>query len=414
MCYFSLIMKPPENRNGRGPAAKSASDAARAAMDAWTTAAFIIDLKAAALVEANAEGRTYFPAVGSRPAALDSAMPAVQALRRVARSGAMPAGPVPLVFWTERGIRRFSAQVEQLKGTEGQILLLVKVVEPSDVAVAGPPQRREEGTTSALEIADAGEPSGSPTDVDEEPAATRTDPANTDLAQIDLAKLAHELKTPISAISAASEIMKEGRFGQIENQRYAGYIADIHESARHALDLIERMLNRRSDGTAARKSEFKFEKIGLDALVEVCMSTLHPLASAKGLSLAAQRAATPAIVTADATALKQIVLNLIMNAIKFTPAGGSITVATLGSRQGAAALRVEDTGPGMTPNAVLEAMRPVPLDLPRVRDGGGLGLGLPMSRALAEAMGAQLSIDSALGRGTRVTLTFPGGPLLVI
>jgi signal transduction histidine kinase len=68
----------------------------------------------------------------------------------------------------------------------------------------------------------------------------------------------------------------------------------------------------------------------------------------------------------------------------------------------------------MTPNAVLEAMRPVPLDLPRVRDGGGLGLGLPMSRALAEAMGAQLSIDSALGRGTRVTLTFPGGPLLVI
>ena len=272
-----------------------------------------------------------------------------------------------------------------MKGTDGPTLLLVKMIECRGATA-------EEAASGAVADLGAG-------------------PGN-EIPQIDLAKLAHELKTPLSAISAASEIMKEGRFGQIENQRYAGYIADIHESARHALDLIERMLNRRSDAASARTSHFKFEKIGLDDLVEICMSTLRPLASAKGLTLSAQRAAMPAVVTADATALKQIVLNLIMNSIKFTPAGGLITLATDGSRQGAAALTVEDTGPGMTATAIIEAMRPLPLDIPTARDGGGFGFGLPMSRALAEAMGAQLAIDSLPGRGTRVTLTFPGETLL--
>jgi signal transduction histidine kinase len=378
-------MKPPESRHGRGPNAKSASDSARAALEAWSGAALLVDPKASALVAANAIGRDYFPAMAGNALVLDSAMPAVRTLRAVARSGAMPAKPVPLVFWTVRGICRFTGQIELVKGVDGQTLLLVKMI--------------ESGSATAAEAA-------SGVDFDAGPGATAQGLISTEIPQIDLAKLAHELKTPLSAISAASEIMKEGRFGQIENERYAGYIADIHESARHALDLIERMLNRRSDAAAARTSDFKFEKIALDDLVEICMSTLRPLASAKGLTLSAQRAAIPAVVTADATALKQIVLNLIMNSIKFTPAGGLITLETDGSRQGAAALTVEDTGPGMTATAIIEAMRPLPLDVPSARDGGGFGLGLPMSRALAEAMGAQLAIDSIPGRGTRVTLTF--------
>jgi signal transduction histidine kinase len=378
-------MKPPESHHGRGPIAKSATDSARAALEAWSGAALLIDPKTAVLVAANAAARDYFPAVAGHSLVLDSAMPAVRTLRAVAQSGAVPADPVPLVFWTAQGICRFSGQIERMKGTDGPTLLLVKMIECRGATA-------EEAASGAVADLGAG-------------------PGN-EIPQIDLAKLAHELKTPLSAISAASEIMKEGRFGQIENQRYAGYIADIHESARHALDLIERMLNRRSDAASARTSDFKFEKIGLDDLVEICMSTLRPLASAKGLTLSAQRAAMPAVVTADATALKQIVLNLIMNSIKFTPAGGLITLATDGSRQGAAALTVEDTGPGMTATAIIEAMRPLPLDIPTARDGGGFGFGLPMSRALAEAMGAQLAIDSLPGRGTRVTLTFPGETLL--
>jgi signal transduction histidine kinase len=406
-------MKPPETCHGRGPIAKFAADSARAALEAWSGAAFVIDPKAAALVAANAAGKDYFPAVAGNSLVLDSAMPAVRTLRAVAQSGAMPAEPVPLVFWTARGVCRFSGQIELMKGVEGQTLLLVKIIECRGAAAAGSPENWEEAKIPDNKHSSLQAASGTVTDLDAGPGATGQSLVSTEIPQIDLAKLAHELKTPLSAISAASEIMKEGRFGQIENQRYAGYIADIHESARHALDLIERMLNRLSDAAAARTSDFKFEKIVLNDVVEICMSTMRPLASAKGLSLAAQRAAIPAMVMADATALKQIVLNLIMNSIKFTPAGGLITL-TVGSRQGAAALTVEDTGPGMTAMAIIEAMRPLPLDIPSARDGGGFGLGLPMSRALAEAMGAQLAIDSMPGRGTRVILTFSGETLLAI
>jgi len=127
-----------------------------------------------------------------------------------------------------------------------------------------------------------------------------------------------------------------------------------------------------------------------------------------------RRVHSKAVVTADGTALKQIVLNLLTNALKFTPARGTITVSTVGSRHGAAALTIEDTGPGMTAAAIADALRATRSGAPALREGGGLGLGLPLSRALAEAMGATLSIDSAPGKGTRVTVAFPGGPLVAI
>lgn len=406
-------MKQPESRQGRGAIARSASDSVLAALEAWPGAAFLIEPEAALLVAANTAGADYFPAVAGNPLVLDSAMPAVGRLRAVAQSGAIPADPVLLVFWTARGTCRFSCQIELKIGAEAQTLLLVKIIESRGATPSDPPVLPTEAAAPETNYASS-KPATDAIMAADARDGTGQGLLNENIPQIDLAKLAHELKTPLSAISAASEIMKEGRFGQIENERYAGYIADIHESARHALNLIERMLNQRSHVAAGRTSDFKFEKIRLDDLVEICMSTLRPLASAKGLSLAAQRDDIPAIVTADATALKQIVLNLIMNSIKFTPSGGSITLATVGSRHGAAALTVEDTGPGMTATAIIEAMRPLPLDIPSARDGGGFGLGLPMSRALAQAMGAQLAIDSMPGRGTRVILTFPTGAPLAI
>jgi signal transduction histidine kinase len=223
---------------------------------------------------------------------------------------------------------------------------------------------------------------------------------------IDLAKLAHELKTPLSAIAAASEIMKEGRFGDIGNERYAGYIADIHASARHALDLVERMLHRRGEGVSPKTADMRWEDIALDAFAGACLSTVRPLAAAKSLSISERHAVPPARITADATTLKQIVLNLIANAIKFTPPGGTILVSTSMNGSGSAVLVVEDTGPGMSEQAIAEALQPVPAEVPQMREGGGLGLGLPMTRALAEALGATLSIDCPPGGGTRATVTF--------
>ncbi len=225
---------------------------------------------------------------------------------------------------------------------------------------------------------------------------------------IDLAKLAHELKTPLSAIAAASEIMKEGRFGTIGNERYAGYIADIHASARYALDLVERMLHQRSDAVSASVAGAKPEKIALDVFAAACLSAVRPLAAAKALTIEESHAASPVYVTADATNLKQIVLNLIANAIKFTPAGGTIYLSTAPCEPQSVMLAVEDTGPGMPTDAIAEAMQPVPSEVPHMREGGGRGLGLPITRVLAEEMGATLAIDGSTGRGTRVTVTFRG------
>jgi signal transduction histidine kinase len=223
---------------------------------------------------------------------------------------------------------------------------------------------------------------------------------------IDLAKLAHELKTPLSAIAAASEIMSEGRFGTIGNERYAGYIADIHASARYALDLVERMLNHRSEAASLHSAGKTVETIALDAFVAACLSTVRPLAAVKALTVEERHPATPVFVSADPITLRQIILNLVANAIKFTPAGGTICVSTASREAQCVELAVEDTGLGMSAEAIAEAMLPLPSEVPEVRDGGGLGLGLPITRALAAERGATLAIDSAPGRGTRVTVTF--------
>ncbi|MGE5267467.1 MAG: sensor histidine kinase, partial [Deltaproteobacteria bacterium] len=224
---------------------------------------------------------------------------------------------------------------------------------------------------------------------------------------IDLAKLAHELKTPLSAIAAASEIMTEGRFGTIGNERYAGYIADIHASARYALDLVERMLNHRSDVAYSQPGDRRAEKIALGEFVAACVSSVEPLAAAKSLAIRECHGSTPVFVTADSTTLRQIVLNLVTNAIKFTPPGGTIFVSTASGEAQSVVLVVEDTGPGMSADAITEAMQPMPSEVPQMRDGGGLGLGLPITRQLAAEMGTTVAIDSAPSRGTRVTVTFP-------
>ncbi|MGE0055891.1 MAG: ATP-binding protein [Hyphomicrobium sp.] len=215
-----------------------------------------------------------------------------------------------------------------------------------------------------------------------------------------LSKIAHELKTPLSAIVAAAEIMRDEQLGPMGNARYLGYASDIHESARHALDVINAML------TGTHNEIRKSERVDLASLADITVSAMLPLARANNITLLSDREEGALYVTGDATTIRQIIFNLVSNALKFTPAGGDVRVATGYLDNGTPFLVVRDTGQGMSEDEITAAFFELDsFGVPRA--GGGYGIGLPLVRRLAEAMSATVDVDSAPGKGTAVLITFP-------
>jgi two-component system, cell cycle sensor histidine kinase PleC len=222
-----------------------------------------------------------------------------------------------------------------------------------------------------------------------------------------LAKLAHELKTPLSAIVAAAEVMRDERLGPL-GERYRGYASGIHESASHALGVINAMLGAETvrDHTT---DPVRMRRLDLNQIAGATASSARALLEAAGLSLAlAFSSALPGI-DADEHAVRQLILNLVTNAMRATPAGGVITVSTATDAAGAVLLTVADTGNGMGAADIERA-----LDGDRssdfvVRPSGGLGLGYPLILELAKDNHARVSIESEAGVGTRVTISFPPG-----
>ncbi len=160
-----------------------------------------------------------------------------------------------------------------------------------------------------------------------------------------LAKLAHELKTPLTAIAAAAEIMRDEQLGEMKNARYLSYAADIHESATHAIDVIASLL---ADRSKPAVTVSRLIALDLNAIVERTVSSVQALAESCGLKLSFDTDGSRPHVVANPTALRQILLNLLTNAIKFTPRGGEVSVATGHIDDGRVFLAVRDTGCGMT------------------------------------------------------------------
>ncbi len=229
--------------------------------------------------------------------------------------------------------------------------------------------------------------------------------ANTAKSQF-LANISHELRTPLNAIIGFSEMIDQGLAGPVQAKQ-SEYIKLVLQSGRHLLEVINDILD------LARFDAGKFElseddDIDLRQIAEACLALTRHHAAASGLRLAIEIEEPLPLVTADPTRLKQILLNLISNAIKFTGPGGSVVVKGRRTTEGEVALDVEDTGVGMTPAEIEVALEPFgQVDARLARQHEGTGLGLPLARRLVELHGGSLRIRSEKGRGTTVTVTLP-------
>ncbi len=247
---------------------------------------------------------------------------------------------------------------------------------------------------------------------EEELIAARRDAERASSAKSDfLAKISHEIRTPLNAIIGFSEVMSEERFGPLGNERYRQYLKDIHTSGEHLISLINDLLD--LSKIEAGKLDLSFANVPLNDLTQQCVAIMQPQANRERVIIRSSLSPRLPQVMADARSVRQIVLNLLSNSIKFTVAGGQVIVSTAITDRGEVALRVRDTGIGMSESEIATALEPFRqvATVTRARPGG-TGLGLPLTKALAEANHATFQIKSTPNEGTLVEVTFPGARLL--
>jgi signal transduction histidine kinase len=215
--------------------------------------------------------------------------------------------------------------------------------------------------------------------------------------------MSHELRTPLNAVIGFSEVLAEGMFGEL-NDKQAEYITDILESGRHLLSLINDILD--LSKIEAGRMELEPSEFDLPAAIDTALLLMRERASRKGIELGRAVDARLGIVRADERKVKQVLLNLLSNALKFTPEGGRIDVRAQ-VRDGMAEISVTDTGDGIAAAdqaAVFEEFRQVGDSAKRVE---GTGLGLALSRKFVELHGGRIWVTSQLGNGSTFTFTIP-------
>jgi hypothetical protein len=375
--------------------------------DAFRLPVLVVDVAAGALVAANAAGwRAWGLAADGDcgPAALDRAMPALAQLPQAARS---PDGET-LTFWTACGLLELRCRVAAIGSAPGRFLVR---------ALAG------EGGVSPRPAGQPEPPDGA---IPARAVRGLHDLRPGEVPSPPLARLAHEVRTPLSAAIAYAELLKEEHFGPLGSARYREYARNAYDSARLALSVVDSMLARQprasvepAEPAGPNIPELAFRDLDPASVIDTCLAVVRPLAERAGLALTASyEPGTPRVI-ADEVSLKQMLLNLITNAIKFARPGDRITLAAAHGADGCLRIEVADTGPGMPQAWGLPdlpaspgADEPGPLLPPpgapeeAVGSPAGHGIGLPLTRTLAAANGASLIVDSAPGRGTRVTIAF--------
>ncbi len=313
-------------------------------------AAWIIDLDSARVVASNPAGNAFQNGVLREGTDFDRAMPALQELRRAAEDAPSEA-PRSLLIWSPDGPSNLRCTCRRLGGQGCRIL----------VRLVDSPVRRATDHQGALAA-----------------GPTR-------------ALVAHELRTPLSAIVALAEVMKEEHLGPMGNPRYLTYANDIYQSATHALSVLAAMLGERQESSAPQETS----RTAVDEVVARALAIMSELARKASVRIRCELEPRAQLIV-DHRDLMQILINLLSNAIKFTGPGGEVTISTARELDGGLTLTVADTGCGMRSDA------------PRAGEvTKGAGYGLPVVMALVQANGATVDFASAPGEGTRVIITFP-------
>ena len=426
--------------------------------------AFVLDPSRGRLLAANRQGRLAWglPA-DTRPAplSLDLAMPAFAALRECEERA--PPVPIRLTFWTLRGVRSWVCAVRRPRSeaTRGTLLVTVEgsgpvrmaprpEPTPRPPAAASVPAPRAAAPAAGQGTADqssAGQASAAPRAMSEQDAATLQEIArrirggsaptpgdaaattghagvhgSSDIAPAargatvavatsadaapapsperfeTLANLAHELRTPLAAIVALAEVLTQGHLGALANDRQRDYLGSIGNAARHMIGVVDSMLSRRA--RASQGPQLTFTDVDLNALAAEILPALEPLADRSGVTLSYAFAIGMPRVVADRLAVRQILINLLSNALRHAGQGARAMVRTGRSAAGDAWLEVEDDGRGIDP-AVLQRLEGTAGPEP---DGS---LGLPLSQRLAQATGGKLTVERVEPKGTRARVTFP-------
>jgi PAS domain S-box-containing protein len=226
-----------------------------------------------------------------------------------------------------------------------------------------------------------------------------------------LARVSHEIRTPLNAIIGFSELMLDEKFGSIGNDRYRDYLRDINRSGNHVLDLVNDLLD--ISKIEAGELEMSYEAVSLNEALAETVALMQPQANRERVIIRSSFASRLPEIVADLRSIRQIALNLLSNAIRYTQAGGQVIVSTSYETSGDIVMRVRDTGIGMSHADIEQALKPFKqINALKRGRGDGTGLGLPLTKAMVEANRARFAINSTPGEGTMVEVTFPSTRVL--
>lgn len=221
-----------------------------------------------------------------------------------------------------------------------------------------------------------------------------------------IANMSHELRTPLNAIIGFSDMMKAETFGPMGHEKYKEYAGDINDSGEHLLEIINDILDLSKIESGA--FELNVNEFALSDMTRHCVAMVEKMARDKGVTLAFPATDNDYVLSADYLRVKQVFLNVLSNAIKFTEAEGTVKLSVERRADGGIELTVRDNGIGIAEHDLATVLEPFgQASTPTTSNRTGTGLGLPLAKRLMEAHGGDLALTSQLGRGTKIILSFP-------